>query len=152
MCWTRSRLHGGNVEKSVERPGRRSTYEPHMFLTLISLATSTCFTRGPTPYKRHINSSMPLTMWSSSSVHVKPTAANMCINFEFWLNNLIGLTSPLPLKAEVQSAPVKACTANQSCNVFLGIVISQLADVDQLLSCIHKNVDRERFGICVVML
>ena len=30
--------------------------------------------------------------------------------------------------------------------MFLGIFISQLADVDQLLSCIHKNVDRERFG------
>ena len=33
-----------------------------------------------------------------------------------------------------------------SCDVFLGIVISQLADVDQRLPCINKNVDRERIG------
>ena len=30
--------------------------------------------------------------------------------------------------------------------MFLGIVINQLADIDQLLSCINKNVVRERFG------
>ena len=72
MCWARTRLHVGNVEWSMERPGRSSTFEPHMFLTLISLATSTCFTRGPTPYKRHVNYSMPWTMGSSSSVHVEP--------------------------------------------------------------------------------
>ena len=35
---------------------------------------------------------------------------------------------------------------HRSCDVFLGIVINQLADMDQLLSCIYKNVDREWFG------
>ena len=50
---------------------------------------------------------------SSSSVHVKPTAENMCTNFEFWLSNFIGLT--LPLKAEVQSAPVHARPTELRC-------------------------------------
>ena len=49
-------------------------------------------------------------------------------------------------KADVQSASMKACKANRPELCSWGIVISHVADVDQLLSCIHKNVDRERFG------
>ena len=30
---------GGNVERSMERPARKSRFEPHMFLTLISHAS-----------------------------------------------------------------------------------------------------------------
>ena len=110
------------MERSIERLARRSTWEPHIFLTLIPQATSISFTRGPTPYERLLNASGNAIV---SCVHVQPTAANMCIKCEFWLSNLIGLSFPLPLKAEVLSAQLKACKE---------------------LRCVHKNVYRERFG------
>ena len=82
MCWMSKCLHGVNVYRTRKKPDRTSRFETHVFLTLISPATSISFIR----YRIATENARIIKL--PGGAH----SSEVYMNVEFVLSHLSGIT------------------------------------------------------------